>query len=44
MTTIGLDGTKIGILISEGQFAKAPSWSVGSGEPPLPISKAVEIG
>jgi hypothetical protein len=44
MTTTRQDGTKVGVLISDAQFAKAPSWSIGDGEPPLPISKAVEIG
>lgn len=43
ISTVKEDGTRIGILASEEQFSKSPTWTPGKGEPPLPISKAVEI-
>jgi hypothetical protein len=42
MTSKLLDGTSVGVFISEAQFKKAPKWS-GSGEPPLSIGRAIEI-
>jgi hypothetical protein len=41
LTTTKADGTAIGIVISDAQIGKAPTWSIESGEPPLSISKAV---
>ena len=37
------DGTKIGIVVSDTQFARAPKWSPEKGEPPLSISQVVKI-
>ena len=39
----GADGVTMGIRISEAQFEKAPPWSPGHGEPPLSISRVVQI-
>jgi hypothetical protein len=35
------DGTKIGIVVKEAQFKKAPAWAPNKGEPPMPISKVI---
>ena len=43
MRTTRDDGTKIGIVISDAQLAKAPSWSPTKGEPPLSIAQVVKI-
>ena len=34
------DGTTIGIVITDEQRKKSPTWNIESGEPPLSISKA----
>ena len=41
MTMTKDDGTTIGIVISDERRKKFPAWKIGSGEPPLSISKAV---
>jgi hypothetical protein len=41
MTAMKDDGTAIGIVISDEQRKKSPAWNIESGEPPLPVSKAV---
>jgi hypothetical protein len=41
MTAMKDDGTAIGIVISEEQRKRSPTWNIESGEPPLSISKAV---
>ena len=43
MSTTRDDGTKIGIVISDAQFARAPKWSPDKGEPPLSVSQVVKI-
>ena len=43
LTTVKEDGSKVGLLASEEQFSKSPAWSPEKGEPPLSISKAVQI-
>jgi hypothetical protein len=35
------DGSKVGIVVKEAQFKKAPAWAPSKGEPPLSISKVV---
>jgi len=35
------DGSKVGIVVKEAQFKKAPAWAPSKGEPPLPIAKVV---
>ena len=35
------DGTTVGIVPTEEQRQKAPRWTIESGEPPLPLSKAI---
>ena len=41
VTTQLEDGSKVGILVKEAQFKKAPAWTPSKGEPPLAISKVV---
>src|SRR5690242_14028169 len=44
MTTITkADGAKVGLLISPAQISNAPAWTPESGEPPLAVSKAVQL-
>jgi hypothetical protein len=35
------DGSKVGIVVKEAQFKKAPAWAPNKGEPPLSISTVV---
>jgi hypothetical protein len=37
------DGTTIGVLVSESQHKKAPTWSPGRGEPSLSIARVADI-
>jgi len=37
------DGTKIGLVISESDLAGVQQWTPGKGEPPLSVSKAIDI-
>jgi hypothetical protein len=37
------DGTTLGLVATGDQFAKAPSWKPGNGEPPLSISRVVVV-
>ena len=39
----GDDGVTTGIVISSAQFKQAPKWFPGEGDPPLSISRAIEI-
>ena len=41
MTTTKDDGTAVGIVITDDQRRKSPTWNIESGEPPLSISKAI---
>lgn len=43
MTTVKEDGTAIGIVITDEQRSRSPTWNIESGEPPLSISKAVAV-
>lgn len=43
MTTTREDGTKIGVVVSDAQFANAPTWSPDKGEPPLSIAQVVKV-
>lgn len=43
MSTTRDDGTKIGIVISDAQFSRAPSWSPEKGEPPLSIAQVIKV-
>ena len=36
-------GVKVGLFIQNEDFVNSPKWSLGSGEPPLSISKAASI-
>ena len=37
------DGTVVGLVVTPAQFARAPTWKPGKGEPPLSISRVVEV-
>jgi hypothetical protein len=37
------DGSKVGLFISPTQMSSAPAWTPESGEPPLAVSKAVQL-
>ena len=37
------DGSKVGLFISPDQIAGTPEWMPGTGEPPLALSKAVQL-
>lgn len=37
------DGTTIGVLVSEAQHKKAPTWAPGRGEPPVSIARVADI-
>ena len=41
LTTTKEDGTTIGIVISDELRKRTPQWNIESGDPPLPLSKAV---
>ena len=41
MTTQKEDGTTVGLVVTEEQQHKTPKWKIGSGEPPLALSKAI---
>ena len=43
ITTTKEDGTRVGVIVTDAQFKKSPAWSPGKGEPPLSISRVVEI-
>jgi hypothetical protein len=43
MSTTRDDGTKIGVVISDAQFMKAPAWSPDEGDPPISIAQVVKI-
>jgi hypothetical protein len=36
------EGGEIGLYLPEGQVAKTPEWEPGQGEPPLPLTAAIE--
>ncbi len=42
MTTTRDDGKTIRLMIAESQFAQAPKWKLGEGEPPVSISQVRE--
>ena len=37
------DGTNVGIVVTEAQFAKAPAWAPGRGEPSVSIAKVADL-
>lgn len=44
MVTIAkADGSKSGLIIAPTQISSSPAWSPETGEPPLPLSKAVQL-
>jgi hypothetical protein len=44
MTTITkADGSKFGLFISPAQIANSPAWTPETGDPPLAVSKAVQL-
>jgi hypothetical protein len=44
MTTIAkADGAKLGLFISPAQMSNSPAWTPETGEPPLSVSKAVQL-
>jgi hypothetical protein len=43
MTISKADGSKLGLFISPAQISNSPAWTPESGEPPLPLSKAVHL-
>ena len=43
LTTTKDDGSRIGLVASEEQLSNSATWKPGKGEPPLSVSKAVEI-
>lgn len=43
LSTTKEDGSKVVLLASEEQFMQAPTWAPGKGEPPLSVSRAVQI-
>lgn len=42
-TTTKADGSKLGLFISPAQISSSPAWKPGTGEPPLPFSRAVQL-
>jgi hypothetical protein len=43
LTSTKEDGSKVGLFISSAQILNTPEWKPGSGEPPLALSKAVQL-
>ena len=43
LTTTREDGSKLGLVILPDQIASTPEWTPGTGEPPLALSKAVQL-
>ena len=43
MTMTKADGSKIGLFILPTQISNSPAWSPETGDPPLPVSKAVQL-
>jgi hypothetical protein len=43
LTSTKEDGSKVGLIISPDQISKTLEWRPGTGEPPLTISKAVQL-
>jgi hypothetical protein len=43
MTMTKADGSKLGLFIPTAQISSSPAWSPEAGEPPLPVSKAVQL-
>jgi hypothetical protein len=41
--TIKADGTEIGLYVSEERVSQTAKWSPGTGNPPLVITRAIEI-
>src|SRR5690348_865086 len=43
MTMTKADGAKLGLFISFAQISGSPPWTPEAGEPPLPLSKALQL-
>jgi hypothetical protein len=43
MTMTKADGSKLGLFISFAQISSSPPWTPEAGEPPLALSKAVQL-